>query len=281
MSASVGNHQGAGAGPKPCELVSNFERANCSLLPMPFVDDGGESSKTQWSLISRARGNSEEAFEALEHLAARYRGPICDYLRALGRTSDAEDLTQEFFHRKFLRESFLNSVHRGSGSFRKFLKLCVRRFLIDQIRKRPLPGCDVKDIDLDAVDESGAPLLEISSSLPTADRQLDRAWVRELILRARLRLEVEFKRAGKDELGSCFLRELDEEPDLPTHQEIGSRLGMSPAAVTTSFYRFRERLKFLIRAEIEETVDGSVEMEEELRCLKGAFVEGDQGPALM
>lgn len=242
---------------------------------MPETGDSTTSSQTQWSLISRARGDSNEAAEALDRLSVRYRGLICDYLRALGRTSDAEDLTQEFFARKFLRESFLKSVHRGTGSFRKFLKLCVRRFLIDQTRRRVAPGEGGRDVGLDAQDDSGTPVWELGSTEPAADRQMDQAWARALIARARERLQAEFATAGKAELGRCFLRELDEEPGLPTHKEIGRHLGMSQGAVTTSFYRFRERLKFLIRAEVEQTVDGSAELNEELRGLRAAFAAGE------
>lgn len=217
----------------------------------------------------------------MEVLAGRYRGLICDYMRALGRTSDAEDLTQDFFARKFLKESFLKSVHRGTGSFRKFLKLCVKRFVIDQTRKRVQPGEGGGNVELNAVDEAGAPAFELGSLEPTADRQMDQAWVRVIIGRARERLEQEFRKANKVELGVCFLRELDEEKGLPTHQEIAGRLGMSQGAVTTSFYRFRERLKFLVRSEVEETVDGSAELEEELRGLRAAFSVGDPGGRLM
>lgn len=232
-------------------------------------------SRTQWSLISKARGDSDEAAQALEALASRYRDWICNYMRALGRNTDAEDLTQEFFARKFLRASFLGSVKRGSGSFRAFLKLCVRRFIVDATRRRARPGDGPSDVELDASTDQGTAELELGSLDPTADRQMDQAWARALLGRARDQLVFEFAKSNRQELGACFLRELDEEPDLPTHQEIATRLGLTQGAVTTSFYRFRERLKFLIRSEVSDTVTDPSELEDELRGLRGAFAIGD------
>lgn len=232
-------------------------------------------SRTQWSLISKARGDSEEATQALEALASRYRDWICDYMRALGRNNDADDLTQEFFTRKFLRASFLGSVKRGSGSFRAFLKMCIRRFIIDATRRRTRPGEGPMDVELDASTDVGAAELQLGSLDPTADRQMDQAWARAILGRARDQLVFEFAKSNRRELGECFLRELDEEPDLPTHQAIAARLGLTQGAVTTSFYRFRERLKFLIRSEVSDTVTDPSELEDELRGLRGAFATGD------
>lgn len=253
----------------------------CHVLPMAGLGYSEGSSSTQWSVISCARGDSEEAMQALEQLASRYRGLIRDYLKALGRGEDAEDLTQEFFARKFLRDSFLASVHRGTGSFRKFLKLCVKRFVIDHTRRRVRPGGQVGDVALGVVEEDGGTGLQLGSSEPTADREMDRAWARAIIARARQRLEAEFVRAGKVELGASFLRELDEEMGLATHAEIAARLGMSAGAVTTSFYRFRERMKFLVRAEVEATVSDRSDLEEELRGLREAFAAGDASGRLV
>jgi|JI10StandDraft_1071094.scaffolds.fasta_scaffold369132_2 RNA polymerase sigma factor (sigma-70 family) len=233
------------------------------------------ASRTQWSLISKARGDSEESLRALDVLAGRYRQWICDYMRTLGRRADSEDLTQEFFTRKFLRAAFLGSVKRGKGSFRTFLKLCVRRFVIDATRKRPQPGEGPAVVELDTELEEGGPVMELGS-LDSPDRQIDQAWARTILSRARERLVAELTKANRRELGAYFLQELDEEPDLLTHQEIGSRLNLSAGAVTTSFYRFRERLKFLIRAEVEDTVSEPSELEEELRTLRGAF--GSENP---
>jgi DNA-directed RNA polymerase specialized sigma24 family protein len=200
---------------------------------------------------------------------------IRDYLKSLGRGEDAEDLTQEFFARKFLRDSFLQSVHRGTGSFRKFLKLCVKRFLIDHTRRRVQPGGQAGDVVLGVGTEDGGIVRELGSGEPSADREMDRAWARAIIARARERLEAEFVRANKVELGASFLRELDEETGLPSHAAIAERLGMTPGAVTTSFYRFRERMKFLVRAEVESTVADRSDLEDELRGLREAFASGD------
>lgn len=243
---------------------------------MPILDPQSETQATQWSLISRARSDSPEAFEALELLAQKYRDPIRDYIRALGRHDEAEDLTQEFFARKMLRESFLQSVHRGKGSFRVFLKLCVKRFLIDHHRRRRLPGEGEGAVSIDAdVNPDGSErTLALDSLEPAADRAMDQAWARVVIERARERLETEFKRAGKVELGREFLREVEEDPEAVPHREIGERCGLSAGAVRTSFYRFRLRFQHLILEELSASVSDAADLEEEKRVLQDAFSRG-------
>lgn len=238
---------------------------------MPALDPASETQATRWSLISQARGDSPDAFSALEQLTQQYRDPIRDYIAALGHAGEAEDLTQEFFTRKFLRESFLQSVHRGSGSFRTFLKLCVRRFVIDHHRRRRRPGEGPGSVSLDqATDPDQAPP-ELMSLEPAADRALDQAWARSVIHRSRTRLSAEFARAGKSHLGEHFLRELDQDPQALEHREIGVQLGLNPGAVTTSFYRFRQRLQYLVGEELAATVQDPSEVETERQHLRAAF----------
>ncbi len=238
---------------------------------MRALEPATETLSTQWSLISRVRQDSPEAHEALERLAERYRDPIRDYIAALGHAAHCEDLTQEFFSRKFLRESFFQSVQRGSGSFRVFLKLCVKRFLIDHHRRRRAPGEGPDAVSLDAPSEPDLASAEYVSPAPSADRILDRRWAGSLIGRARERLQSEFSRAGKEELGRAFFGELDQDPEVPGHREIAARLGMSVGAVTTSFYRFRLRLQHLIGEELAATVESPDDVEAERQHLRAAF----------
>lgn len=244
---------------------------------MAILDPQSETQATQWSLISRARSDSPEAFEALEALAQKYRNPIRDYIRALGRHEEAEDLTQEFFAKKMLRESFLHSVHRGRGSFRVFLKLCVKRFLIDHHRRRRVPGEGEAAVPIDPGTDGDDRPLALDSLEPAADRAMDQAWARVVIERARERLEMEFKRAGKVELGREFLREVEEDPEAVPHREIGDRCGLSAGAVRTSFYRFRLRFQHLILEELSASVSDAADLEEEKRVLQDAFARRGVG----
>ena len=66
-------------------------------------------------------------------------------------------------------------------------------------------------------------------------------------------------------LGAHFLKELDEDPVALSHREVAALTGLSPGAVTTSFYRFRERLRHLVHEELEATVQDPAALEEERR----------------
>jgi len=235
------------------------------------LDPSSETQATHWSVISRARRDSTAAFDALEQLASQYRDPVRDYVAAIGYRDEAEDLTQDFFARKFLRESFFRSVHRGQGSFRTFLKLCVKRFVIDHHRRRRRPGEEPGSLALDASEDPDRTPPELQSLEPAADRAMDQAWARSVIELARQRLREELSKSGKEALGREFFRELDQDPDASGHQEIASRLGLSAGAVTTSFYRFRLRLQHLIREEIAATVVEAGEVESERQQLRAAF----------
>lgn len=63
---------------------------------------------TQWSVVLDAKYGS---FAALEHLCERYREPLRRHLMRKGlKPHQADDLIQDFFRDKFLRDSFFRSV---------------------------------------------------------------------------------------------------------------------------------------------------------------------------
>lgn len=229
---------------------------------------------TQWSLIEQAK---EGDFSALERMVEQYREPLRAYIAAQVQRDDAEDLVQEFLTKKFLRSSFVASVRRGHGSFRRFVKVCVDRFLIDQRdprRRRPVPGSGPGDV---AFDEEYADTLAASepgATEPAAGEALDRAWYRQLIAQARHRLAEECARARKTHLLDAFWGVVNEDPAAGTHGEIGRRLGLSEGAVSTHFWRFRERFRVLLDEEIRQTTstvrDWQSERDHFFRLFQGA-----------
>ena len=245
--------------------------------------ESSEFSQTRWSLISAARSDSPDGVEAMESLARAYLVPIRAYVASLCGEASADDLVQEFFARKFLRESFLASVRRGTGSFRTYVRLCVRRFVIDQVspeRKRPPPGDAPTDLRLDQpVEETGASS-ELVSGEPAADLALDRAWLRQLLIQARDRLGEECAKAGKLPIFTEFIRVLDEDPGALSHREIAALTGMSEESVTTAFWRLRERLKVLLNREIRKTVSSPEDWQAERDHLLSLFSSSAPTPRI-
>lgn len=264
---------GSIAGRHACaEQTRQVVPAMCATLahPMSRPPERAEFAETQWSVISAARGDTPGALEAMETLARSYTAPLRAYVSALCGPNDAEDLVQEFFARKMLREPFLDSVRRGTGSFRTYLKLCVRRFVIDQRdpnRRRRPPGEAAGDLRLNDPGSAGCQELNLVAQEPAADVAMDRAWLQQLLARARARLEAECVQAGKSAVFAEFIRVLEHDPEARTYREIGRLTGLSEVAVKTTFWRFRERLKALLNEEIRQTVAHREDWEQERALL--------------
>src|SRR5262245_9699922 len=89
--------------------------------------------ETRWSIVLSARhlgdANSEEA---LATLCDQYQDAVYAFIRRKGHSPhDAQDLTQEFFHR-FISKEFLSEVDKSKGRFRTFLLTMVQRFLCNE-----------------------------------------------------------------------------------------------------------------------------------------------------
>jgi RNA polymerase sigma factor (sigma-70 family) len=226
---------------------------------------------TRWSLVLSASEGSELA---MSKLAESYRIPLHSYITALGYTQEADDLVQEFFASKFLKEGFLHNTQQGDRRFRTFLKACVRHFIIDTkdpCRRRRVPGDRPGDLSLEMETDEGAFTQQFAAREVAADLAWDRAWARELLQRAREKLSTECERARKIELLHQFYRVLDEEPDAPSRREVAQACQMTEGAVGVAFYRMRERLKALLADEIRETVTNPNDWMEEQRHLLSVF----------
>jgi DNA-directed RNA polymerase specialized sigma24 family protein len=106
----------------PCGLA----RIASSEIPFPPTD---------WSMILDAAGrrpDSEVARRAFERLCCEYRDSIVRWMGLQRLTAeDAEDAAHDFLHRWLERENPLLGFERGERRFRDFLRVCLRRFLID------------------------------------------------------------------------------------------------------------------------------------------------------
>ena len=102
-------------------------RLYASILPMAATNDPSESAlesprefaTTHWSIVLLAGGAaSPGADQALEHLCQSYWYPLYAYVRRQGHTStDAQDLTQDFFAR-FLEREYFKLADPNRGRFR-------------------------------------------------------------------------------------------------------------------------------------------------------------------
>src|SRR5687767_1352800 len=88
---------------------------------------------THWSVVLAASVEpSEGASAALEQLCRAYWYPVFVYARRCGSSlHDAEDLTQEFFHR-LLDRRYLAQADPQKGRFRNFLLVAFKHFLANE-----------------------------------------------------------------------------------------------------------------------------------------------------
>lgn len=91
------------------------------------------ANATRWSLIVRAQGSGAETRVALGELMGHYEGFVVWLIRQHGHPPDtaAEELKQEFLE-GVLRRNDIAKLDRERGSFRAWLGLAVRRFMMNE-----------------------------------------------------------------------------------------------------------------------------------------------------
>jgi DNA-directed RNA polymerase specialized sigma24 family protein len=98
---------------------------------------------TRWSLIVRAQGSGADTRVALGELMAHYEGFVLWLIRQHRHPPDvsAEELKQEFLE-GVLRRNDIAKLDRERGSFRGWLRMAVRRFVMNEwdkwrVRSKP------------------------------------------------------------------------------------------------------------------------------------------------
>ncbi len=212
---------------------------------------------------------STEAVAALEQLCQTYWYPLYAYVRHRGHSpEDAQDLTQEFFHR-LLKKDYLAQVDAGTGRFRSFLLAAMTHFLSnerDRVRtiKRggKLTFLPLEESRLEQRYQNGLPTAHSPEEIS------ERAWVFALLdkVLARLRAETAASRqcARFEELKDVLM---GEKPSAP-YARLAAKLGTTEAALKMAVQRLRRRYVVLLREEIAITVPGPEDVEDELRHLR-------------
>ena len=220
---------------------------------------------TRWSLIADVRSDPARARPALEQLCRDYRPPVLTFVRRHGyNTSDAEDLTQEFFAR-FLERGWYAEAAPERGRFRALVLTALRRFILDseahdRARKR---GGGAWHVELD--DDAG------SANGDSPERAFMQAWLGIVIDRARGRLQEECRKSGKtiqfERLWDC----IDGRADSDEIEALAAALGLRRNTLAVQLHRLRTRLRQLIRMELLATVGSREDLEAELGEMRTAL----------
>jgi RNA polymerase sigma-70 factor (ECF subfamily) len=231
---------------------------------MSTSPDGGNQAfpSTQWSRIL-----THGAPRDLEALARTYWRPIQAYLSARLRLPDdlASDLTQEAFA-WMLETRFFDRADPARGRFRGLLKKALARFALEHLRKQNAEkrgGGRVHEA-IDAVRHVADPRSE------TPDQVLDEAWRRELVERARARLEEELEAGGRRTYYLVFRDYfLDDGEGDPDYAAVAARHGITKSDVSNWLDYAKRRYRALLRSLVIETVTDPDALREELVWLFG------------
>jgi RNA polymerase sigma factor (sigma-70 family) len=239
---------------------------------MPDPDQASNGAcrfqSTCWTTVLATRDSgSPEAQAALETLCRTYWYPIYAFIRRWGHpTSDAEDLTQDFFTRLLARND-LASVDPARGKFRTFLLTACRNFLLNR-RKHDV--VHPPPFTFDFGDAENRYTRELADDW-TPERIFDRRWALTLLGSVLDQLEEEMVRRGKGPLFERLRPLLLGGPDAGTHAMIGADLGMTGNALRVAVHRLRNRFRALLRAEIGWTVADPDQVDEEIKDLFAAL----------
>jgi len=223
-------------------------------------------------VLAAARQDTPQGREALAKLCETYWYPLYSYLRRHGESDDdARDLIQAYFAR-LLEKNYLEDVQPQAGRFRSFLLASLKHFVANERDKsRALkrhPGTALVSLDMETADKRYR--IE-PADLLTPERVYEKRWAMTVLARVFTRLREQFDEAEKSEQFDRFKSYLiGEEPALP-YRQAAVELEMSEGAVRVAVHRLRWRFGELLRAEIAETVDGSHEVEDEMRYLLGVL----------
>jgi RNA polymerase sigma-70 factor (ECF subfamily) len=224
---------------------------------------------TRWSIVRAAQDRlSPDAANALETLCRTYWYPLYAYVRRKGLAApDAQDLTQEFFHR-LIAKNYLGSVDRQQGSFRAFLLASINHLLSnerDRARAQKRGGGH-EMISLDAEEAEGR-FIQEPAEHDSAEKAFDRRWAATLLERAFARVRDEFATTGKlqqFELLKGFLSDLTTDGG---YAAVAVQLRLEPGGVAVAVHRLRQRYRQCVHDEIAQTVTTEAELKTEMRHL--------------
>jgi RNA polymerase sigma-70 factor (ECF subfamily) len=224
---------------------------------------------THWSVILLAsEEQSPQSREALEILCRTYWNPIYSFIRRRGNPpEDARDLTQKFFA-FLLGRNDLRTLDAAKGRFRTFLLTTLVHFLSNEFdyshaAKR---GGGREVVHLDQVDSEQSYLRQASSQL-TPDRLFDQRWALTIIERALEHLKEQQILSGKGEQFDQLKSYLTDDPDEGEYEVVARRLGITCQTLAVRVHRMRQRFRELVRADVAQTVESPLEVEQEMRHL--------------
>ncbi|HUO08576.1 MAG TPA: hypothetical protein VM008_09780 [Phycisphaerae bacterium] len=158
---------------------------------------------TSWSLVARAgggAGGTTPQRDSLGVLLKRYLPAMRAYLDGQRQVPPdrVPDLLQGFVADKIIEQNLIAQADRQRGKFRSFLLMSLKRYVIDEHRRREAAKRSP---------EGALTTLESAAEVAINDepsRNFDLAWARELVNETLQRMKRECERSGRTDLWEVF-----------------------------------------------------------------------------
>lgn len=192
---------------------------------------------------------------------------IYSFIRHRGRNvEEAQDLTQEFFTHLF-EKHLLDDTGPVKGGRRRSPLCYLDHFLANEWRKchATKRGGGQILLRLDDPAEQGRSL-EAATDLDP-EKLLERQWLLSVAEAARARLRDCCRETGKTRVFEALEEYLCHNVGAGDYSQLGAKLAMSHAAISTVVCRLRHRFHDLVREEIGRTISNPQEIDKELRAM--------------
>lgn len=220
---------------------------------------------TLWSQVRHGGAPGGERDGALAALAQRYQGPAEAYLAAALRlpAERAHELFQEFFA-WMLATGWLARAEPERGRFRAFLKVALRNFASDELRKERAAKRGDGRIGALSEEDGHEP---VDRGARTPEEELDNAWRAELVHSAFERVEQECAAAGRAQVFAVFRDYYLAPGPEPDYRTLAARHGVTTTDVSNWLQRTKQAYREALRALVLDTVGDAAELGDELAWL--------------
>lgn len=221
-------------------------------------------SSTRWSAIRRAASTDQEVRTGgWGELFGSYWPPLYAFLRRKGRApEEAADLIQGLFA-SLMDSGGLGAVEPQGARFRSWLLASLVHHERDVRAKAEAQkrggAARVFSLDTGSAESRYGPAV-IGGESPEA--AYDRAWALQVLAHAREALMEECVAKGQGDLFRCLEMTLDGDCDREERELLARRLNRTPVAIRVAIHRLRARYAALVRLQVQDTLDGSDELEE-------------------
>ena len=224
---------------------------------------------TQWTRVIAAKGDSDDARNALGELSESYYAPVVSFLRKEGRSDDdARDLAHSFFAWLLSRDA-LATIEPERGRFRSYLLGALKHFITNEREKSSAQkrGNQITHLSIQSATDTSPGLDPADSLTLPPDQEFDRQWALHLIRQAMTALQKEWTAAGKGEEFESLRPFLDGNATHGELTELAQSSGQNENTLRSQLHRLRRAFRKQLKAQITPTVPSSSDVSDELETL--------------